>query len=215
MLGMARNMRLSINPMSLDISPDIRTGGNPLISWGRARFAYGDCIVAASRGVLCWLDIAPGVAAADSLLQHFSAFELEQNNALVQAVLDESFAAVARGDELQLSASGTEFQLQVWRALAQIEPGECETYGQLAARIGRPGAARAVGSAAAANVIALFIPCHRLVPASTAGESGRSGGAYRWGAALKQKLLEAERGAHINSIYGHYGTNKGIELCIS
>ena len=73
--------------------------------------------------------------------------------------------------------------------------------------VGRPGAARAVGSAAAANRIALLVPCHRLIPAS--GGSG----AFRWGAQRKIDLLAAESAG--NAISGKSRTNTRSPACIS
>jgi AraC family transcriptional regulator, regulatory protein of adaptative response / methylated-DNA-[protein]-cysteine methyltransferase len=90
------------------------------------------------------------------------------------------------GLDLPLDVQGTAFARRVWRALTRLAPGQTATYAQIAAAIGRPGAARAVASACAANPAALAIPCHRVVPAS-----GGSGG-YRWGAARKRALLDAE-----------------------
>ena len=65
---------------------------------------------------------------------------------------------------LPLDLRGTAFQRAVWAALRDIPPGCTETYGEVAARIGRPGAARAVARACAANPVALLVPCHRVVP---------------------------------------------------
>ena len=90
---------------------------------------------------------------------------------------------------LPLDLRGTPFQRAVWAALQQIPPGRTETYAQVAARIGNPGAARAVARACAANPVALLVPCHRVVPAS-----GGTGG-WRWGAARKRVLLDQERAA--------------------
>lgn len=159
------------------------------VTWGRARCELGDCLVAEHAGDLCWLDIAPDSTAVAELAEHFSACDLRRDDARAQTLLDAAMTALGNNAPLRLQVRGTEFQRQVWQALTEIGPGERLSYGQLAARIGRPGAARAVGSAAGANVIALFIPCHRLVPAD-----GRAG-AYRWGSALKQKLLAAEQQA--------------------
>ena len=93
------------------------------------------------------------------------------------------------GDPVQLDLAGTEFQRQVWRALAGIGHGETVTYAGLAGRMGRTGAsARAVGSAVGANPALVLVPCHRVVPA------GGGIGGYRLGADLKEKLLAAERG---------------------
>jgi AraC family transcriptional regulator of adaptative response/methylated-DNA-[protein]-cysteine methyltransferase len=87
---------------------------------------------------------------------------------------------------LSLYVRGTQFQLEVWRALLEVPPGEVTTYGRLAGALGRPGAARAVGAAVAANPVAYLIPCHRVVRAS-----GELGG-YRWGVERKRAMLGRE-----------------------
>lgn len=86
-----------------------------------------------------------------------------------------------------IAPCGTAFQLAVWEALGTIPYGETRTYGELAAAIGRVGAARAVGHAAGQNPLWLAVPCHRLV-----GAHGAPGG-YRWGEKMKRALLELER----------------------
>jgi O-6-methylguanine DNA methyltransferase len=91
--------------------------------------------------------------------------------------------------DLPLDLRGTPFQRLVWAALREIPPGATATYAEVAARIGRPGAARAVARACAANPVALAVPCHRVVPAA-----GGTGG-WRWGAARKRALLAAEGAA--------------------
>jgi AraC family transcriptional regulator of adaptative response/methylated-DNA-[protein]-cysteine methyltransferase len=140
---------------------------------------------------LCWLDIAPTHLSERDVFEAFAAWRIEQDEVRVQAQLDEAFGALAERRSLDLCISASPFQIQVWQALTRIAPGETLTYGQLAASIGKPGAARAVGSAAAANSIALFIPCHRLIPATTSAAAPV--GSYRWGDELKQQLLETER----------------------
>ncbi|NWG15491.1 MAG: bifunctional DNA-binding transcriptional regulator/O6-methylguanine-DNA methyltransferase Ada [Chloroflexi bacterium] len=89
--------------------------------------------------------------------------------------------------ELPLDVRATAFQRRVWQALQAIPAGETRTYSQIAASIGSPKAARAVGSACAHNPVSLLIPCHRAVR-----EDGSLGG-YRWGLARKAALLERER----------------------
>jgi len=74
-----------------------------------------------------------------------------------------------------LDLRGSEFQLAVWRALLEIPWGETQSYGEVAARIGRPGSARAVGGANHENPIAILVPCHRVVAAG-GGLGGYSGG---------------------------------------
>ncbi|MDQ2971541.1 MAG: methylated-DNA--[protein]-cysteine S-methyltransferase [Pseudomonadota bacterium] len=86
-----------------------------------------------------------------------------------------------------LDVVATAFQWRVWDALTRIPAGETRSYREVAAAIGSPRAARAVGHACGANKLALIVPCHRVVR-----EDG-SPGDWRWGAARKQALLEHER----------------------
>ena len=92
-------------------------------------------------------------------------------------------------DDLALAPRGTDFQLQVWTALRAIPFGATESYGALAARIGRPRAARAVGMANNRNPLGIVVPCHRVIGAS--GDLVVYGG----GLDMKRWLLEHE-GAH-------------------
>lgn len=85
-----------------------------------------------------------------------------------------------------LDLRGTPFQQQVWRSLREIPAGTTVSYGELARRLGMPRAARAVAAACAANVLAVAVPCHRVV----AGTGALSG--YRWGVARKRTLLQRE-----------------------
>ncbi len=88
--------------------------------------------------------------------------------------------------DLPLAAKGTEFQKTVWEALHRIPYGETRSYKQIAAMIGRPDAARAVGMANGKNPILLLTPCHRVV-----GSDGNLTG-YAAGLEIKEKLLELE-----------------------
>jgi AraC family transcriptional regulator of adaptative response/methylated-DNA-[protein]-cysteine methyltransferase len=89
--------------------------------------------------------------------------------------------------ELPLDLRATAFQRQVWDALRAIPYGTTQTYRQVAERLGRPTATRAVAGACAANPVALVVPCHRVVR-----EDGGLGG-YRWGVERKRAILERER----------------------
>lgn len=88
--------------------------------------------------------------------------------------------------DLPLSAKGTAFQEAVWNALLEIPYGQTLSYGELAARIGRPRAARAVGGANNKNPIGILIPCHRVI-----GANGTLVG-YAGGLELKRQLLSIE-----------------------
>jgi AraC family transcriptional regulator, regulatory protein of adaptative response / methylated-DNA-[protein]-cysteine methyltransferase len=91
--------------------------------------------------------------------------------------------------DLPLDIRATAFQQQVWHALQAIPPGSTRSYGEVAAAIGRPTAARAVARACATNPVALVIPCHRVIR-----EDGNLGG-YRWGLERKERLLAQEANA--------------------
>ena len=81
---------------------------------------------------------------------------------------------------------GTPFQKRVWRALARIPFGQTRSYGEVAAAIGAPKAARAVGAACGANPLPLFVPCHRVLAA------GGALGGFSGGLVIKKKLLRVE-----------------------
>jgi len=91
--------------------------------------------------------------------------------------------------KLALSQKGTEFQHAVWRAIAEIPYGETRSYRELAEKIGRPKAVRAVGTACGKNAFPIVIPCHRVLA------SGGGWGGYAFGIEMKKKLLELERNA--------------------
>lgn len=99
--------------------------------------------------------------------------------------LDRYFAGHNAPFPLPLDPRGTEFQKAVWKAVAAIPRGEVRTYSSIAAAIGRPKAARAVGGACAANPIPVIVPCHRVRAAG--GEGGYTGGLH-----IKRALLRLE-----------------------
>lgn len=91
---------------------------------------------------------------------------------------------------LSVLVSGTNFQVNVWRALLAIEVGQLYSYSDIATAIGKPKAVRAVGSAIGANPVAFLIPCHRVIQ-----QSGGMGG-YRWGLTRKRALQAWEYAAN-------------------
>jgi len=100
---------------------------------------------------------------------------------------------VAALDGIAVNAGGSPFQQQVWQALRRIPAGSTWTYGQLAAEIGRPQAARAVGHANSLNPVAIIVPCHRVIGASSS-LTGYAGGLERKSWLLNHERAAVERG---------------------
>ncbi len=110
-----------------------------------------------------------------------------------RALIDQLFKTGKPADKpLSLFVKGTNFQVNVWRALLGIEPGRLLSYQQLAQLINRPTAARAVGNAVGANPVAFIIPCHRVINAS--GVIGN----YRWGPTRKRAMIVRETSREID-----------------
>jgi methylated-DNA-[protein]-cysteine S-methyltransferase len=102
--------------------------------------------------------------------------------------LEAYFAGELREFDLPLAPEGTDFQLRVWEQLRAIPYGETISYGELARRVGDPGAARAVGLANGRNPLPVIVPCHRVIGAD-GSLTGFGGGLDR-----KRRLLELEAG---------------------
>lgn len=100
--------------------------------------------------------------------------------------LAEYFAGERKTFDLDLAPEGSDLQQEVWRELLAIPLGETRSYGQLAQKIGRPGAARAVGRANATNPIPVIVPCHRVI-----GSDGKLTG-FGGGLPMKKQLLRLE-----------------------
>ena len=102
--------------------------------------------------------------------------------------LEAYFAGSRDAFEIELDLAGTDFQRAVWAGLVEIPYGETISYGELARRVGRPGASRAVGLANGRNPVAIIVPCHRVI--------GANGTLTGYGGGLDRKvwLLDHERG---------------------
>ena len=113
--------------------------------------------------------------------------ECRECSVAVQAAhqIDEYLIGKRTAFDLPLKIEGTDFQKSVWKELCNIPYGETASYGEIAKRIGRPNAYRAVGSACGANPISLIIPCHRAVASTGLG-------GFLGGLALKRKLMDIE-----------------------
>jgi methylated-DNA-[protein]-cysteine S-methyltransferase len=105
------------------------------------------------------------------------------------------FAGELRRFDLPLAPEGTPFQREVWSSLTAIPYGETVSYGELARRLGRPAASRAVGAANGQNPIPIVIPCHRVI-----GANGSLTG-FGGGLAIKRRLLDLEAGVSGASLF--------------
>ena len=108
----------------------------------------------------------------------------------IERQLNEYFAGERRAFDVPLDFAGDAFQQKVWGALLTIPYGETRTYGQIAKQIGKPSAARAVGSANAKNPISIVAPCHRVI-----GANGKLTG-FAGGLRVKAALLDLEAQQH-------------------
>ena len=123
------------------------------------------------------------------LRERFAADEMVRDavrTAEVRRELEEYFASTRQRFTVKLSPSGTPFQLNVWAALRKIPFGSTRTYGELAAEIGNPSAARAVGRANGSNPICVIVPCHRVI----GSDGGLTG--FAFGDDIKRWLLAHE-----------------------
>ena len=142
-----------------------------------AGLAYLELPHASGRGLEGWLArCAPGARVVDAFAP----------NRVAAAQVSEYLEGKRVDFDLPLDLRGTEFQRAVWAALLEIPYGERRTYADIARRVSRPQAVRAVGAANGANPVSLIVPCHRVI-----ASDGTLGG-YGGGLDLKGKLLAME-----------------------
>jgi methylated-DNA-[protein]-cysteine S-methyltransferase len=148
-------------------------------------------VVTDAEGMLRALEFADHVSRIHRFLHdHYGEYDLQDGAApksmirALDAYFDGDLAAL---DSIETATGGTPFQRAVWRALRKIKPGTTTSYGQIAARVGRPTASRAVGAANGSNPIAIVVPCHRVI-----GANGSLTG-YGGGLPRKRWLLEHEQ----------------------
>jgi AraC family transcriptional regulator of adaptative response/methylated-DNA-[protein]-cysteine methyltransferase len=167
---------------------EIRAGGEGvLIRHGIADTPFGTAFFAETQRGLCRLAFIDGAGDAGELKllrDQWPKAKLVRDDERATTLVDTIWGH--KSVTLPLAVCGTNFQVQVWRALLELDATESVTYSALARRLGMPDGARAVGNAVGANPIAWVIPCHRVLRAG-----GQLGG-YRWGVARKQMIRRWE-----------------------
>lgn len=175
---------------------EFRGGGHGLaIRYGLSESPFGHCLIAATARGICALRFAEDRGkqqAAAALREEWPNAVLQHDPVTIADLAHRLFAPLGPrpARPLALLVKGTNFQIQVWRALIRVPFGSLVTYGDIANGTGHDYAARAAGSAVGANPIAWLIPCHRVIR-----ESGTLGN-YRWGPTRKAAMLGWEA-AHL------------------
>jgi AraC family transcriptional regulator of adaptative response/methylated-DNA-[protein]-cysteine methyltransferase len=168
-------------------------GADEEIRFAIAETSLGALLVAASEKGVCAILMGDS---PEKLLQdlqdRFTRARLVGGDAKFEKLVAKVVGLVERPRkdlDLPLDIRGTAFQQRVWKALTAIPAGKTASYADIAKKIGKPNAVRAVAQACAANSLAIVIPCHRVVKT----DGGLSG--YRWGVARKKELLAREEAA--------------------
>ena len=174
-----------------------RSGGaGERIRWTVAPIPDGVALVAATERGLCAVRLGGHSDVAElegDLRREYPGAAVTRDDSSmgeVAALVADLAAGRPRPDasSLPLDVHATAFRRRVWEALRRIPAGETRSYGEVAAAVGAPRAARAVGAACGANPVAIVVPCHRVV----ASDGSLHG--YAYGLARKRQLLDAEKG---------------------
>jgi AraC family transcriptional regulator of adaptative response/methylated-DNA-[protein]-cysteine methyltransferase len=178
-----------------------RRGAGVHVNFGFFETQIGVVLFAATKRGMSSLRLCGANPSAEQLVEeieelasYLSNAELEENPEAIQTYANQLVAYLDARTGADFCPpldilEGTTFQREVWSELQKIQPGETLSYSELAQRIGKPSATRAVAQACASNQLAIAIPCHRAIR-----QDGTLAG-YRWGLDWKQRLLclEAER----------------------
>jgi len=170
-----------------------KQGAGIKIEYGILPTPLGQCLLAVTSRGICFLgfaDKSDEISVLEEMYQSWPGASFVENKKRIASYIKQifGFELSNKSQPFNLLVKGTNFQINVWRALLKIPPGNITSYRKIAEYIGKPTAYRAVGSAIADNPVAYLIPCHRVI-----AESGKMHG-YRWGIARKKALLAREAG---------------------
>lgn len=179
-----------------------RMGAGLKIAYGFDFTPFGQCLLAVTARGICrlgFIDNDDRTGALDRLKQTWPEATLFQDQARIHPIIKRIFLQERppEAGPFHLHLKGTNFQVNVWRALLSIPVGSIVSYQDIAALIGHPKAFRAVANALAVNPVGYLIPCHRVIAAS--GKINQ----YRWGAARKKVILAWEAASTENLMNTH------------
>ncbi len=178
--------RLGMTPASYGAG-----GAGATIAYTVTASPLGRMLVATTERGICRITLGESDDEIESRLhREFHAADIARDDARLAPVVAEVLREIdgePPHEDLPVDMRGTAFQLRVWQELRRIPRGETRSYGEIAAAVGVPGGARAVGQACGNNPVAIVVPCHRVVAA------GGGLGGYAWGLDAKRLLLGNER----------------------
>jgi len=188
-LGLSSGSRLYDHFVSLEaVTPgEFKKGGQGvLINYATHNSPFGKVFIAMTTKGICKLAFLEQETAGEHLQvlkKCWPGAKITENSASTKYAIEEMFSGKIKKDRpLSIHVAGTNFQLSVWKALLAIPPGTVTSYNHIASQVGRPRAARAVGTALGSNPVAFLIPCHRVLR-----QSGELGG-YHWGETRKHAI---------------------------
>ena len=191
-VGLSSGSRLYDHFVQLDaVTPsEYKQAGRGLaIYHGVHESLFGPIFIAVTQRGICNISFLDGPedSALNQLIAEWPNAEVIKDQPRTGTIAESLFRPIQKTDRpISLFVRGTNFQVNVWRALLRLSQGQLTTYGDIASAIGKPQASRAVGTAIGANPLALVIPCHRVIR-----QDGQLGG-YRWGVVRKQAILAME-----------------------
>jgi len=152
---------------------------------------FGLALLMVTDHGLCGLGFADNggeKAALEDMTRRWPNAAFREDSAKTAPYAARIFGSIKDGQPLRITMIGTDFEISVWETLLKIPQGRATTYGDIAASLGKPKAARAVGAAVGKNPISFVVPCHRVI-----GSTGALTG-YHWGLTRKRAILGWEAG---------------------
>lgn len=188
-LGLSSSSRLHelfVNFVGVTPNEYKKMGLNLDITYGFALCSFGKTMIASTKKGICSLEFYENssIDVFKRLEKNWKNAKFNQDDKQAQNLLNKIFL---KKEKMNLFVKGTNFQINVWKAILNIKEGDLSTYSDIAKVLDKAKAVRAVASAIGANQIALLIPCHRVISKSAAL------GGYRWGIERKRVILASEQ----------------------